>query len=108
MATTAAVSFNAAAMNTKLAMVPRPGRSRNGIQNSNTTIEISAVLQPTETCKWRDSPCAKTVHGVAPNFETTRSPSPTPKRHSPPTSGATMRGRNAHVDDARHEVTGIL
>ena len=91
-----------------LAIVPNPGRSRSGNQTSSTTQLMSAVAQPIEIDACLAIPWAKTVQGDAPHWLWTSRPSPTPKALSPPTSGATIRGRIDHVEAARQGVTGMV
>src|ERR1019366_3741068 len=95
-------------MTIRLAMVPKPGRSRNGNHSTSTTALTSAVDQPSEKPVWRATPWAKTVHGVAPQCDWTSNPSPNPKSVSPLSRGASILGRISHGLVARHGVTGIL
>ena len=63
--------------------VPRPGRSRSGIQHRSTAAPIASVAAPIDSGVCFDTPSASTVHGELPSSLATSSASPMPKIHSP-------------------------
>jgi hypothetical protein len=70
-------------MITILAIVPKPGFSRNGIHKSNTTVLIVKVEKPREMSNLFETPSARTVHGAFPVPLCTKSESPRPKINKP-------------------------
>ena len=64
-------------------IVPIPGLNFRGIHNKNTKTLIMKVEKPIPISIFLATPSAKTVHGVTPLLETTKTLSPRPKIKSP-------------------------
>ena len=68
-------------MTTMLDTVPRPGRSRIGIQASSTAALMTNVASPMDSWECRDRSRVRTVYGELPSRASSSSASPVPKSH---------------------------
>src|SRR5829696_4641135 len=89
---TARTASTASPTTTTLLRVPRPGRSRSGIQASSTSAPTTIVTDPSDHPSRRDSPWWRTSHGITPSEDRTISAIDTPYRTSPAYSCASRRG----------------
>ena len=64
-------------------IVPNPGLSFNGIQKTRTMQLIIKVDRPIPILTFLATPSAKTVQGVTPFWETTKTLSPKPNKNKP-------------------------
>ena len=75
----------------ELAIVPRPGSSRSGIQRSSTTRLITITAVPMLIGRWIAIPWWSTSHGALPSVARISIASVTPYRTSPTVSCASLR-----------------
>ena len=87
-----AVTPRAMPTTTAFSTVPRPGRSRSGIQISRMKKLVTIVAVPMFQPVCSATPPAKTVQGELPSSATTSSASPAPNSHRPAISRSSCAG----------------